>query len=241
MRRPTVPAPLTYQHEEASRGRQSCESVSDARIAYVITANPFLQGCNYPEHPLQNGDKVPATSVLPIHLRLIAALKLRLLAILVCMPNDIETSEVPGYRQFGRRMPDGLPLEVLQMPNNSLGSYGEFLHAFATTRGRFDYYIMTEEDYVPSNPYVTDELVRIYRLAFPGKQYGMLAGSLIGRRLRPTSPTCPSSWLIAPSRWAKTSWPRRARSSCLFSGSLSRMRLSAATRPTFAPRLRFAM
>jgi len=130
---------------------------------------------------------VPATSVLPIHLRLIAALKLRLLAILVCMPNDIETSEVPGYRQFGRRMPDGLPLEVLQMPNNSLGSYGEFLHAFATTRGRFDYYIMTEEDYVPSNPYVTDELVRIYRLAFPGKQYGMLAGVLQGQPVEKSS------------------------------------------------------
>eukprot|EP00965_Chrysotila_dentata_P226533 6195475-Pleurochrysis_carterae.AAC.1 len=184
---PAIAGQVNAEDSQLLHRDQLCESVSNARIAYVLSANPFVQDCNYPEKPMQNGNKIPAISVIPIHLRMVAALRLRLLALLICMPNDMIKSEVPGYRQFGRRIPKGLPIEVLQVQNNSLGSYGMFLHAFATTRGRFDYYIMAEEDYVPSNPYVTDELVRMYQLAFPGKTSGMLAGLLQGRPVERSS------------------------------------------------------
>ena len=137
-------------------------------VAYTLLANPFLHDRNSPDQPEMNGP-VPAADVLRLHLSQLATLSTDLAAVLLVMPQDNSRREVPGYRNISAKLDEiGLPypLELLVVSNNTLGSYGMYLHAFASTRGRFDYYVFCEDDYVPVLNHFDAALVRMYDATF---------------------------------------------------------------------------
>ena len=156
------------------------------RAAYVILANPFIHERNNPSSPSFNGP-VRAVDVLRVHLLVLAERVTSFIAaLLVVWPNDSDRLEVPGVRNISHV---GLPypLEVVNVANNSLGSYGMFLHAFATTRNRFDYYIFCEDDYVPVPNHFDAALIRMHDHTFADARPGVLAGVLQGRPAEPES------------------------------------------------------
>ena len=90
-------------------------------------------------------------------------------------------------------------VELLRMPNNTLGSYGMFLSAYALRSDRFSHFIFSEDDYIPLRPRFDEALVRMYALTF-GRRPGVLAGLLQGRPIEPTSPWrlhCESSHIMS--------------------------------------------
>ena len=139
--------------------------------AYVLLGNPFLHSRNSPSAPEMNGP-VAAANVLRLHLQQLGTTFTDLAAILLVMPQSPgpqPTEEVPGYRNvteisFG--YVGVTPLELIPVGNNTLGSYGLYLHAFATTRGRFDYYIFCEDDYVPAIHFFDRALVNLHDVTF---------------------------------------------------------------------------
>lgn len=147
------------------------------RVAHVVLGSPFLHIGNNPTAPTMNGP-IPAHATLNIHLQVLAKFQAQLAAVLVVLPSDRSKPEVPGYRNFTR--PANLPIEILHVPNNTLGSYGMYLHAFATSRGRFDYYIFCEDDYLPVRADFVTELVSSHEKMFPASQPGVLAGIVQG-------------------------------------------------------------
>ena len=166
-----------------------------ARVAHVILGLPFQRRILRPmerSNPGFNGERVANTSFRELgngtyHLRMqlwaLGVLPSRLSAILLVLPTDEERTLSPGYLDYeneARRL--RAPLEVLRVANNSLGSYGMYLHAFASTRGRFDYYIFCEDDYLPLRAHFDSALVRMYRATFPtGSTEGVLCGLLQGK------------------------------------------------------------
>ena len=175
------------------------------RVAYTIPLNPFMQTRNSPRAPLMNG-AVPAIHVLPLHLAALDAVPSRLAAILLLLPRDRYRAVVPGYKAMLERQQQvrrRVAVELLRVANNSLGSYGMYLHAFHATRERFDFYIFCEDDYLPSRSHFDTALVRLYRRAFPSSPVtsptataeaatagaataeGVLAGVLQGRPIEP--------------------------------------------------------
>jgi hypothetical protein len=157
----------------ASHQRQS----SCPRVAHVVLGNPFVHNTNHPSTPHLNGP-LPARATLRTHLWLLATLRADIAAVLVVLPNDPKKAEVPGYRNLTTYAE--LPVEIIQVPNNTLGSYGMYLHAFATTRGRFDYYIFCEDDYVPVRADFVTELVALHERTFEPSAPAVLAGILQG-------------------------------------------------------------
>ena len=79
-------------------------------------------------------------------------------------------------------------LELL--PNNTLGSYGMYVHAFAAHRAGFDYYLFCEDDYVPALAHFDRRLVRMHSATFGMEEAapGVLVGVLQGRPVEPRSP-----------------------------------------------------
>lgn len=131
-----------------------------ARVAYVIPLNPFTHVRNNRGAPLVNGI-VPALEVLPAHLQALASVPSRLNEIMMMMPiarqGGRAPAVVPGYEAMlaremeswekgrqSRRRRHRPPLTLLDVQNNTLGSYGLYLHAFHSTRDRFEFYIMSE-------------------------------------------------------------------------------------------------
>ena len=85
--------------------------------------------------------------------------------------------EIPGYADISaeaRRL--SCPVHVLRAANNSLGSYGMYLHAFAAHSEQNDFYVMSEVDYVPTRPRWDAALVRLHEQAFGG---GGAPGALV--------------------------------------------------------------
>ena len=167
-------------------------STTRRRVAYTLLGNPFLHERNSPEQPLMNGP-VPAQDVLRLHLQQLGTLRTQqLAAILLLMPQDISRREVAGYRNstVAASILLPAPLEVISVSNNTLGSYGMFLHGFASTRGRFDFYIFCEDDYAPTMHHFDAALVRMHEATFGDapSERGVLAGLLQGKPAEPESP-----------------------------------------------------
>ena len=185
-------------HDESCRPPR-VNTTTLGRILYVLLANPFAgERCCYRRGARPRGS-VPEGMVLRLHLEALAVLPSRLAALRVLVPRDPKQQQTrqrlsDGYLDIEReaaRLPFPADLEVL--PNNSLGSYGMYLHAFAATRERFDWYIFCEDDYVPAPAHYDTLLVRMYHDAFGGGgdgsvAHGCLAGVLQGRPVEPTSP-----------------------------------------------------
>merc|ERR1719460_890353 len=85
----------------------------------------------------------------------------------------VPASEVTGYSNISHEL-SAMPIstEVLHLGNNTLGPYGMYMHAFEATRGRFDYYIYCEDDYVPARPHFDAAMVRMYEETFPRSSGG---------------------------------------------------------------------
>jgi hypothetical protein len=172
-----------------------CDAAEAAqpRVAYTIPLNPFLHMRNSPTNPLMNGP-VPGIHVLPLHLAALDGVPSRLAAVLLMLPRDPLKALLPGYEDMLERQLQvrrRLTVELFRIANNSLGGHGMYLHAFHTTRGRFDYYIFCEDDYLPSRAHFDQTLVRLYRRAFPlsstATTDGVLAGILQGRPVEPSN------------------------------------------------------
>ena len=155
-----------------------------ARVAYVILCRPFSS-----EH-VERGDKVarsdgpvPAAAMLRLHLWALSKLSHSLAVAMAVSPTDRKKTEMPGYYDIhadARAL--GCPFELIRVGNNSLGSYGMFLHAFALSRNRgHAFYIFSEVDYVPLLPRFDRVLVEMSDHLFaPPARRGVLASVLQG-------------------------------------------------------------
>ena len=185
------------RHHGCSPPRDSVRT--NATILYVLLANPFAgERCCYGRGARPRGH-VPEDMVLRLHLEALATLPSRLAALRILLPRDPQQQQTKqrqskGYLDVEReaaRLPFPADLELL--PNNSLGSYGMYLHAFAATRERFVWYIFCEDDYLPAPAHFDSLLVRMHSDAF-GRgadglpAHGCLAGVLQGRPVEPASP-----------------------------------------------------
>ena len=74
--------------------------------------------------------------MLRLHIAALAALPTsRISAVLAVVPSDPPRTELPGYLALEDLLPKlRCPLEVIRVNNNTLGSYGMYLHAFAIHR-----------------------------------------------------------------------------------------------------------
>lgn len=148
---------------------------SHTSVAHVVLANPYGR--------MGRGNLdgfVPKNNVLKLHLWSLAQLPSRLAAVLLVMPTKPD-AELPGYAavdEEARLLP--CSLHVLRVANNSLGSYGMFLHAFAAAPIQYAYYIMSEVDYLPVRSHFDSLLVALYEQAFGSGGVGALVGVLQG-------------------------------------------------------------
>ena len=109
------------------------------------------------------------------------------------LPSDPSKATVDGYLDIEpevARLP--FAASLLRMPNNTLGSYGAYLHTYAMNRARrtapFAYYIFAEDDYVPLRPHFDGALHAMFVSAFGGADaVGCLAGLVQGRPVEPRS------------------------------------------------------
>ncbi|KAL1510503.1 hypothetical protein AB1Y20_006807 [Prymnesium parvum] len=143
--------------------------------AHVVLTNPFTTAS-------KKDGPAPSHAMLRLHLAALAAVPTRSLgAVLAVLPTAANRVELPGYlavEQVARRLP--CPLEIMRVPNNTLGSYGMYLHAYAVHRDRFSYYIYSEVDYIPVHAHFDQFLTTLYNATFHGRP-GVLAAVLQGR------------------------------------------------------------
>jgi hypothetical protein len=151
------------------------------RVAYVIFGNPFF-------HKTHTDGPAHVPNMVRLHLWAIAQLRTRLSAVFVALPHDSKKIVIANYTDF-RAEAALLPckVHVLQLTNNTLGTYGMFLHAFATTRGEHDYYMYAEADMIPVRRHFDELYVEMYSRAFAHGEPGMLVGSLQGKPAEPYS------------------------------------------------------
>eukprot|EP00966_Prymnesium_polylepis_P186612 4325741-Prymnesium_polylepis.1 len=152
--------------------------MSGGRIAHVVLGSPYGTGG-------KNG-LVPSDKVLRLHLWAVASVATNLSAVLVVLSKDARKSEIAGYLDIEAEVRHApYPIEVLRVTNNSLGSYGMYLHAFAVHRRRFDYYTFSEVDYVPVHIGFGGILAHLYDATFADGRPGFLVGVLQGRPIEP--------------------------------------------------------
>jgi hypothetical protein len=132
---------------------------------------------------------VPIRAVLSLHLRALALLPSGVAAALVVIPRaDDPDLEVAGYRDIAEEvslLP--FPCRVLNVENNTLGSYGMMFHAYLMSRGQYDYYVLKEDDYLPVAANFDSALIRLNNAAF-GDRPGYLTGITQGVPVEPESP-----------------------------------------------------
>ena len=129
---------------------------------------------------------VPIRAVLSLHLRALALLPSGVAAALVVIPRaDDPDLEVAGYRDIAEEvslLP--FPCRVLNVENNTLGSYGMMFHAYLMSRGQYDYYVLKEDDYLPVAANFDSALIRLNNAAF-GDRPGYLTGITQGVPVEP--------------------------------------------------------
>ena len=182
----------------------------------MILANPFerpVQGkltserqrwwSNSSLSAQDNDGMVPSSCMLLLHVAVLSKLRHQLSAVLLVVPSSGSTT-LRGYDDDldGASKRLNCSLEIMPVANNSLGSYGMFMHAFAVHRQRFGFYVFSEVDYVPMLHRFDSILIALFRSAFPvvGRP-GMLTGIVRGRALdeRSSFATHPESSAIMSS------------------------------------------
>jgi len=156
------------------------------KVAYVILGSPFRCG-NDRCLGLRDGP-VPPERMLWLHVWSLTVLCHSLARVFIMLPTDARRGEIAGYASLGN-LPRLLPCEIeeVRVSNNSLGSYGMYLHAFAISRGAgFSYYVFSEVDYLPVMPHFDATLVAMHAGAFP-QSVGALVGIVQGQPVEPDS------------------------------------------------------
>ena len=173
-----------------TRATGAAGATAAPRMLYTLLTNPFAgERCCYRGTRDQPQGDVPPNRVLAQHLEALAVLPTRLAALMLLLPYDDARPPIPGYLDVAsavERLPFGASLRTL--PNNTLGSYGMYLHAFASTRGWYEYYLFAEDDYTPVAAHFDTTLIRLYRATFGNVAAGCIAGVLQGRPVEPHSP-----------------------------------------------------
>lgn len=107
-----------------------------------------------------------------------------------------ENRDLFSYRKFMENLDgsqiNGVPVKVLKA-NNEFQSYGQYVHAFKVFGSSFDYYIFTEDDYVPVLNDFDQILVDQFDQMYDQKRCGYLCGF-----------SCPCNATNSP--WAAVSW-----------------------------------
>ena len=206
-----VSAARSLQLASASGGREAAAwaqcgpqlpaaSPPPLAVAYVLAASPFAREDGRGQGPL------PGEDVLRMHLLALGATAAAVSRLLLMLPSESSASDAWEARVLGdyldiheeaARLP--FPATLVRMPNNTLGSYGMYLAAYAMWRERFEHYLFAEDDYVPVRPRFDEQLLRLYAATF-GRRPGVLAGLLQGRPAEPTSPWrlhCESAHLMS--------------------------------------------
>ena len=179
---------LSHAGEKHNDGKGKLLSLALGRKAggaYVACGNPFIKPVagGKKQTAQSNDGMVPSGAMLQLHVEVLSKLQTsRIDALLVTMPTERNASNLwRNYTQVGelaRRL--RYPLEVMEVGNNTLGSYGMFLHAFAVHRRRFSFYVMSEIDYVPLIHHFDAVLMELVASAFKGRP-GFLTGMILGR------------------------------------------------------------
>ena len=183
-------APSAFFRRQGSDGR----ATQKQRVAHVVLANPFQISAVHTASNTRSFNSsgrdgpVSSKTVLRQHLRCLATLPTPWLSlVLVMMPTDPFRALIPGYSDLGSlRQPLRCPLEFVHVSNNSMGSYGMYVHAFMYARGRADLWVFCEVDYVPIRGSYDVALAVLLQQTFLGKP-GMLAGVLQGQPVEPRS------------------------------------------------------
>ena len=170
---------LELQSKARAAARAHNGTSTGPRVGYVLLAMPFSREPDRVQGP------IAAAGVLQSHVRTLATLPSDLVRKLyVMVPSERGKSHMMGFLDVGAAA-SRLPYEAVLalMPNNTLGSYGMYLEAFRLSEAagdRLDYFIFSEDDYVPMRPDFDRVLVRMYRHTFD-KNDGVLCGVLQGR------------------------------------------------------------
>ena len=160
-------------------------TAANVRVLYAILTNPFMHGAP------RNQGVLDESSMLRMHLLALAELQPLLVRRVMIMVPGGGPRRVSGYLDVEKhieRLP--FPATIEHMRNNSMGSYGMFLEAFARTRSRdarHDYYIFSEDDYIPVRADFDVALVRMHDMTFGAHGFGLLTGVLQGRPVEPSS------------------------------------------------------
>ena len=180
----------------------SSASPPPPRVAYVLATSPFARDGGRGQGAVHGED------VLRMHLLALSATAAAISRLLLMVPSESSSSDEWEARINGDyldvhaeavRLP--FPATLIRIPNNTLGSYGMYLTAYAMRRDQYDYYVLAEDDYLPVRPRFDEALVRMYAQTF-GRRPGVLAGLLQGRPVEPTSPWrlhCESSHIMSAS------------------------------------------
>ena len=105
------------------------------------------------------------------------------------VPTDASRRTLPGYLDLTSEL-NALPFaaSIERVANNSLGSYGMYFEAYARTRSApFDFYLFSEDDYIPTRAHYDALLVRMHAASFGASGRGVLVGILQGRPVEPLS------------------------------------------------------
>ena len=159
------------------------DDIAGVRMLYVLLTNPFKH------HNSRNQGSVDERSVLRMHLQALIELQPRLVKRLMIMVPTSDKKPDQDYLDVNATI-TRLPFHgtIESVPNNTLGSYGMYLEAFSRTRRDFyDYYIFSEDDYIPVRAHFDAALARMYTASFGPKGHGFLTGTLQGRPLDPTN------------------------------------------------------
>lgn len=128
------------------------------------------------------------------HLKLLESIDQNLDQITVVWPQNDQ--ELYSYRKYMQSIDgttiNGTPVKVIKTPNR-FQSYGQYISAFNKFGHEFDYFIFTEDDYVPVMNEFDDLMIDHFEKAFEEKRCGYLCGY-----------SCPCQYISV--LWAGVSW-----------------------------------
>ena len=138
-----------------------------------MLTNYFIGCWGGPRKDFLNGNLFIKT-----HLEKLSSIKHNLDLVTIGYPqSNLETKEYSKFMneiEVQGKLKDGTPVEVLRVENEGL-SYGQFSKSFEKHKDSFDYYIFTEDDYVP----VIDNFDNILTNLYKEKKAGFLCGLVV--------------------------------------------------------------
>ena len=178
---PEAACPPSLASLDRNGGQPS--ATSSITMAYVLATSPFMRPTARRQGPIANRD------VLRVHLAALTELRTTMLRrLMIMVPTDRTKGLVPGYLDVSSEL-ERLPFHstIERVDNNTMGSYGMYFDAYDRMRNveHYDYYIFSEDDYIPFRAHYDAILMSMYVSTFGATGYGFLAGILQGKPLEP--------------------------------------------------------